>query len=132
MKSILILPGLAWLIATAPVGAQSNAAASACDLARDPARCEAREDALKSCADLRGVDKRLCLDAHVLPVDCGLAQDPARCERIQQAKANCSEKIGADYRRCLREQSASGNRAKKKTKKIKPHPAAKKKTVRAT
>lgn len=115
MKPSLILAGLAWL-AAAPACAQSNPENGACAKARDPIRCETREAALKTCADLRGVDKRLCFEEQMLPVECATAQDPARCERVRLAKATCGDQAGEDHRRCLREQGAPAELAKKKVK----------------
>ena len=51
-----------------PASAQS--AADYCAKARDPERCEARQAALKNCAEKRGAEKRACLEASIPPVDC--------------------------------------------------------------
>jgi len=59
MKQLLMLAvaALPWL----PAFAQS--AADDCARARDPVRCEARQAALKICADKRGAEKSACLAA---------------------------------------------------------------------
>ena len=116
MKPLLILTSLIWLTAAAPVWPQSNPENDGCAKARDPVRCAMRETALKTCADLRGVDKQLCFEEQMLPMECGTAQDPARCERVRLAKATCSEQIGEAHRRCLREQGALTEPARKKVK----------------
>lgn len=130
MKPSPILASLAWLAAVAPTWAQSDPEAGACARARDPVRCEMRDAALKTCADLRGMDKRLCFETHMAPIECTTAQDPARCERIQQAKATCSDQLGAELRRCLREHGAPPETANKKAKKTKKPIAKPRSTTR--
>ena len=127
MKFRLMLAGLVAMLPIVPVSAQTAADASDCTKARDPARCETREEALRTCSDLRGADKRLCFETHMLPLDCGSALDPVRCERIQQAKVTCAEKLGADQRRCLLEQAGPPVQAKSKAKRS---GTAKKKTAK--
>lgn len=74
-----------------------------CAQARDPARCEARQAAIKACADLRGAEKRACLDAALPPPDCTRARDPARCEAAEKAKQACKGKSGKALKACLRD-----------------------------
>jgi len=130
MKPSLILAGLAGLLAAAPAWAENSPEGDACAKARDPVRCETRDAALKTCADLRGVDKRLCFEEQMLPVECGTAQDPARCEHVRLAKAACGDQLGEEHRRCLRAQGAPAEPARKKAKstkkkRAKPHSTAK-------
>ena len=107
------------LIATAllslPACAQS--AADHCAKARDPARCEARQAALKTCAEKRGAEKRACLDASIPPVDCSKAKNPQRCEAAQKAKEVCKGKAGKELKKCLRDEQP---RKKSKARKAKP------------
>ena len=104
----------AGLLLALPVHAQS--AADDCAKARDPARCEARQAALKTCSEKRGAEKRACLDANIPPVDCSKSQNPQRCEAAQKAKETCKEKTGKDLKKCLRDEQP---RKKKKPKKPK-------------
>lgn len=92
-----------------------------CALARDPARCEARQLALKTCADKRGAAKQECLDANMPPMDCSKASDPARCEAIEKAKEICRDKVGKEQKACLK-----GQTPKKAKKAVKPKPKKKK------
>jgi len=97
-----------------PVFAQS--AADYCAKARDPVRCEARQEALKNCAEKRGAEKRACLEASIPPVDCSKAQNPGRCEAAQKAKEVCKGKTGKELKKCLRDEQP-----KKKGKKRQPN-----------
>jgi hypothetical protein len=94
-----------------PVFAQS--AIDYCAKARDPVRCEARQAALKNCAEKRGAEKRACLDASIPPVDCSKAQNPQHCEAAQKAKEICKEKTGKELKKCLRDEQP---KKKKKSK----------------
>ena len=73
-----------------------------CAVARDPARCEARQSALKACADKRGAAKNACLEAKMPPVDCSQASNPAKCEAAEKAKEICRGKTGKDLKQCLK------------------------------
>lgn len=96
-----------------PASAQS--AADYCARARDPVRCEARQAALKNCADKRSAEKRACLEASIPPVDCSKAQNPQACEAAQKAKEICQGKTGKELKKCLRdEQPAKKKRSKKR------------------
>ncbi len=100
MKQRLILAtiALAWL----PAFAQS--AADDCAMARDPVRCEARQAALKTCSEMRGSEKRACLDASMPPVDCSRAQNPHKCEAAQKAKEICKGKTGKQLKQCMHDE----------------------------
>ena len=110
MKRLLTLAAGALL--SLPACAQS--AADYCAEARDPIRCEARQAALKNCAEKRGIERRVCLDASMPPVDCGKAQNPQACETAQRAKEICKGKTGRELKKCLRDEQP---RKKKKVKK---------------
>lgn len=99
MQGLLMLAAGALL--ALPALAQSDA--DDCARARDPARCEARQAALKSCAEKRGAEKRACLDASMPPPDCSKAKKPADCEAAQKAKAACQDKTGKQLQACLRD-----------------------------
>lgn len=98
MQRLLML--VAGALLALPALAQS--AADYCARARDPVRCEARQAALKNCAEKRGAEKRACLEASIPPVDCGKAQNPPRCEAAQKAKEICKGKTGKELKKCLR------------------------------
>lgn len=115
MNKLLVLTASALL--SLPAFAQS--AADYCAKARDPARCEARQAALKACGEKRGIERRACLDASMPPVDCGKAQNPQRCEAAQKAKEVCKGKTGKELKQCLRDEQPR----KKKKKARKPQPA---------
>jgi hypothetical protein len=99
-------PKLLAMVAAArsAVSAPAAPAADPCAVARDPVRCEARREALKTCADRRGAERQACLDAHIPPPDCRRAEDPRRCEAEQLARELCRGKTDAALRKCLREQ----------------------------
>ena len=91
MKRLLTLAAGALL--TLPAFAQS--AIDYCAKARDPARCEARQAALKNCGEKRGAEKRACLEASIPPVDCSKAQTrktvkphkrPRKCAKEKPAR----------------------------------------------
>ncbi|MDK9716212.1 MAG: hypothetical protein OEL86_19220 [Sulfuritalea sp.] len=113
MKKLLMLAAGALL--ALPAFAQS--AIDYCAKARDPARCEARQAALKSCGEKRGAEKRACLDASIPPVDCSKAQNPQRCEAAQKAKEVCKGKTGKELKKCLRDEQP--RKKKKKARKQK-------------
>ncbi len=100
MKQLLMLAvaALPWL----PAFAQS--AADDCARARDPVRCEARQAALKICADKRGAEKSACLEANMPAVDCGQAQNPQKCEAAQNAREICKGRTGNALKTCMRDQ----------------------------
>lgn len=114
MYKLLALAAAALL--SLPAFAQS--AADHCAKARDPARCEARQAALKTCAEKRGKERRACLDAHIPPVDCSKAQNPQRCEAAQKAKEVCKGKTGKELKKCLRAEQPK--KKKKKARKQQP------------
>lgn len=116
MKLMLILATGALL--ALPAMAQS--AAADCARARDPVRCEARQAALKACADKSGAEKRACLDAGIPPVDCGKVSNPPRCEAAQRAKEFCKGKTGKHLKRCLRDEQPKTPRKQRKS----PSPSA--------
>jgi hypothetical protein len=99
-----------------PASAQS--AADECARARDPVRCEARQAALKNCAEKRGAEKRACLEAGIPPVDCSKTQNPQRCEATQRARQACQGKTGKELKKCLR------NELPRKKQHRKPRPGA--------
>ncbi|BAO28830.1 hypothetical protein [Sulfuritalea hydrogenivorans] len=113
MKKLLMLA--AGTLLALPAFAQS--AIDYCAKARDPARCEARQAALKSCGEKRGAEKRACLDASIPPVDCSKAQNPQRCEAAQKAKEVCKGKTGKELKKCLRDEQP--RKKKKKARKQK-------------
>lgn len=104
------------LIAAAllPWAASARGADGDCAQARDPGRCEAQRNALKACADKRGVEKRACLDAALPPVDCAKASDPQRCEATQKARELCKGKSGKALKACLRDEAPKKHRHKRK------------------
>jgi hypothetical protein len=108
MKGLLTLAASALL--SLPALAQS--AADYCAKARDPVRCEARQAALKNCAEKRGLERRTCLEASIPPVDCSKAQNPQRCEAAQKAKEVCQGKTGKALKQCLREEQPKKKRRK--------------------
>lgn len=110
MKKLLTLAAGALL--ALPALAQS--AADYCARARDPVRCEARQAALKTCAEKRGAERRACLDASMPPVDCSKAQNPSRCEAAQKAKEICKGKSGKELKKCLRDESPQKKKRKKR------------------
>ncbi|MDP2822454.1 MAG: hypothetical protein Q8O52_07215 [Sulfuritalea sp.] len=113
MKRLLTLAAGALL--ALPVFAQS--AVDYCAKARDPARCEARQAALKTCGEKRGAERRACLEASIPPVDCNRAPNPQACEAAQKAKEVCKGKTGKDLKKCLRDEQP---RKKKKPRNKQP------------
>jgi hypothetical protein len=113
MQRLLML--LAGALLALPVSAQSTA--DTCAGARDPVRCEARQAALKNCAEKRGKEKQACLEASIPPPDCSRAQNPQSCEAAQKAKEVCQGKTGTKLKTCLRDEQP-----KKKKKAGKPKP----------
>ncbi len=95
-----------------PAFAQS--AADYCAKARDPVRCEARQAALKNCAEKRGKEKQACLDASIPPADCSRTQNPQSCKAAQKAGEVCKGKTGKKLKNCLRDEQP---RTRKKTSK---------------
>lgn len=114
MKRLLILA--AGTLLQLPAFAQS--AADECARARDPVRCEARQEALRTCSEKRGAERRACLDASIPPPDCSKAKNPQNCEAAQKAKEICKGKTGADLKKCMRDEQP------KKKPKAKPRPPA--------
>lgn len=110
MKTLLTLATGALL--ALPAWAQS--AADYCAKARDPARCEARQAALKNCAEKHGAERRACLDASIPPVDCSKAQNPQACAAAQKAKEVCQGKTGKALKQCLRDEQPKKKRKGKK------------------
>ena len=110
MKRLLTLAAGALL--TLPAFAQS--AIDYCAKARDPARCEARQAALKNCGEKRGAEKRACLEASIPPVDCNKAQNPQSCEAAQKAKEVCKGKTGKELKKCLRDEQPRKKKKKAK------------------
>ena len=110
MKRLLIIAAGALL----GPSAFAQPAADYCARARDPERCEARQAALKSCGEKRGIEKRACLEASIPPADCGKTRNPQACEASQNAKEACSGKTGKELKKCLREEQAPKNRKKRR------------------
>lgn len=119
MKKLLALAAGALL--ALPALAQS--AVDTCARARDPVRCEARQVALRNCADKRGKEKQVCLEASIPPVDCGRTQNPQSCEAAQRAREICKGKTGKELKTCLRDEQP-----KKKAMPRKPQPKTQPKT----
>lgn len=94
--------------------ALAQSAADTCAKARDPVRCEARQAALRNCADKRGKEKQVCLEASIPPVDCSRTQNPQSCEAAQKAREICKGKTGKELKVCLRDEQP---RTKKKSSK---------------
>lgn len=113
MKRLLVLA--AGTLFSLPALAQSDA--DYCAKARDPARCEARQAALKKCAGKRRAEKQACLEASIPPVDCSKSQNPQTCEAAQKAKEICRGKAGKELKKCLRDEQP---RKKKRVKKRPP------------
>lgn len=114
MNGLLVLAAGALL--ALPALAQSDA--DYCARARDPARCEARQAALKNCAGKRRAEKQACIEAGMPPVDCSRSQNPQSCEAAQRAKEICRGKTGKDLKKCMRDEQP---RKKKKIKKRAPN-----------
>lgn len=114
MRRLLILA--AGAVFGMPALAQS--AADDCARARDPVRCEARQEVLKTCSEKRGAEKRACLDAGMPPPDCSKAKNPPDCDAAQKAKEICKGKTGPALKKCMRDEQP------KKTSKPKPRPPA--------
>lgn len=110
MKALLSIA--LWALMTLPSFAETST--GNCAAARDPERCETQRAALKACADLRGPEKRACLDAALPPVDCSKASNPERCEKAQKAKEACKTKSGKELKKCLRDESPKKQRHKRK------------------
>lgn len=110
MKALLIFATSALLA----LPATAVAASVDCTSARDPGRCEAQRAALKACAEMRGPEKRACLDAALPPVDCNKASNPERCEKAQNAREVCKTKTGKDLKKCLRDEKPKKARPKRK------------------
>ena len=119
MKVLLTLAAGALL--SLPAFAQS--AVDFCARARDPARCEARQAALKNCAEHRGAATRACLEASIPPVDCSKAQNPQNCEAAQKAKEVCEGKTGKDLKKCLRDEQPRKKRKKQRSRTGKAAPS---------
>jgi hypothetical protein len=96
-----------------------------CAVARDPARCEARQAALKTCAEVRGAAKHACLEQHMPPVDCTQASNPAKCEAAEKAKEVCRGKSGKALKQCLKGETPKKAVKKKAKKSSAPKPKAK-------
>ena len=112
VKQLLIL---ATVIHWLPALAQSTA--DDCARARDPARCEARQAALKTCSELRRAEKEACFEANMPPVDCSQSENPAKCEATQKARDACKGKSGNALKKCMRDEQAQ---KKKKPRPIRP------------
>ena len=82
----------------------AESAADDCARARDPVRCEARQEVLKTCSEKRGAEKRACLDAGMPPPDCSKAKNPPDCDAAQKAKEICKDKTGSDLKKCMRDE----------------------------
>ena len=93
------------------------AAAEECAMARDPVRCEARQAAIKTCADKRGAAKTSCLEANMPPIDCTQHSNPAKCEATERAKEICRDKTGAQQKHCLKGEATKAKQTKKSAKK---------------
>ena len=111
MKILLTLA--AGTLLSLPAAAQS--AVDFCARARDPARCEARQAALKNCGEKHGAARRACLEASIPPVDCSRAQNPQACEAAQKAKEVCRGKTGKDLKKCLRDEQPRKKRKKRRS-----------------
>ena len=110
VKQLLVLAAaFPWL----PAFAQS--AADDCARARDPARCEARQAALKACSEKRRTEKSACLEASMPPVDCSQSENPGKCEATQKAREACKGKTGKALKQCMRDEQP-----KKKPRPIRP------------
>jgi hypothetical protein len=116
-RSVKILFALA-AAALLALPAQAETAADDCARARDPDRCAARQAALKTCGEKRGLERRACLEASMPPVDCSKSSDPRKCEVAQRAKEVCKGKTDKALKKCLRDEQP-----KKKAKKGKNRPA---------
>jgi hypothetical protein len=110
MKRLLTLA--AGVLLSLPAFAQS--ATDYCAKARDPARCEGRQAALKNCAEKRRAEKQACLEASIPPVDCSKTQNPQACEAAQKAKEICKGKTGKELKKCLREEQPQKKKKGKK------------------
>ena len=113
MKKILV----PLFIAVLSLPAAAFAATDDCAMARDPVRCEARQTAIKTCADKRGPAKTSCLEANMPPVDCTQHSNPAKCEAAERAKEICRDKTGAQQKQCLKGETTKTKVTKKATKK---------------
>lgn len=120
MRQLFALTFLALFSASASAQEISND----CAAARDPVRCEARQAALKTCADKRGSAKAECLELHMPPLDCAKHSNPAKCEAIQRAKDVCAGKEAKALKQCLKDEGPK--KVATKTTKKAPKKSAKK------
>jgi len=82
----------------------AESATDECARARDPARCEARQAALKACGEKRGTEKNACLEARMPPPDCSKAKNPQGCEVARRARDVCKGKAGKEFKQCMRDE----------------------------
>lgn len=75
-----------------------------CSKAKQPAQCEARQQARAACRGKKGLDHRACLQDNLPAPDCTRARNPQRCEAREKAREACRGKYGPDRRECLRAQ----------------------------
>jgi hypothetical protein len=113
--SLRVLAGLAAAALSLAVLAQAPAPAGApkeeatgpmaktidCSRARNPERCQQRQQARDACQDLRGPKRRKCTEEHMPPPDCSKTLNPARCNAMLSARAGCKDKVGPEYRQCV-------------------------------
>lgn len=93
-------------------GRMGSGAMMDCSKARQPERCEARNQAMEQCKDQTGPARRQCMREKMPPVDCSKARVPARCEAAQKAREACKDKVGPEMRSCMRAQTAKPAAAK--------------------
>lgn len=100
MKCLLTLTAGALLA----LPALAESPADDCAKARDPARCEARQAALKTCSGMRRAEKEACLEANIPHVDCRQAKEPEKCAAARQARETCKNTNGSELKKCMRDE----------------------------
>jgi hypothetical protein len=92
------------LLLSLPAGAEPSAGPGGdCNLARDPLRCQAFQNARNACKDKRGAGKQKCIQEKLPAPDCARDHDPARCAARQVAHETCKGKTGKTRQSCLRD-----------------------------
>lgn len=80
-----------------------------CSQTPNPEQCQTRRDAARqaeeACKDLRGPERRQCIQSKMPAPDCSKAANPERCEAMHKAHAACQDKAqGPERRQCLQAQ----------------------------
>lgn len=84
-----------------------------CAVARDRARCEARQAALKAYTDKRGSARTARLEDRIPPIDCTQASNAAKYEAAEYAKQVCHCTTGKEMKECLKAETPKQSAQKK-------------------